>query len=44
MDRCPWPPRPASLPLLSDGLFAVLVTELDEGPVANGWPDQTWLL
>ena len=35
---------PASLPLLSDELFAVLETELDKGPVAHGWPDQTWTL
>jgi transposase len=35
---------PASLPLLSDELFTVLETELDKGPVAHGWPDQTWTL
>ncbi|SNS67133.1 Transposase [Actinacidiphila glaucinigra] len=35
---------PASLPLLSDALFTVLETELDKGPVAHGWPDQTWTL
>jgi len=35
---------PASLPLLSDELFAVLEAELDKGPVAHGWPDQTWTL
>ncbi|MFC4592516.1 helix-turn-helix domain-containing protein [Sphaerisporangium corydalis] len=35
---------PASLPLLSDELFAVLETELDKGPVVHGWPDQTWTL
>ncbi|MFI8187195.1 winged helix-turn-helix domain-containing protein [Actinacidiphila glaucinigra] len=35
---------PASLPLLRDELFAVLETELDMGPVAHGWPDQTWTL
>jgi transposase len=34
----------ASLPLLSDGLFAVLERELAKGPVAHGWPDQTWTL
>lgn len=33
---------PASLPLLSDELFAVLEQELTKGPVAHGWPDQTW--
>lgn len=35
---------PASLPLLSDALFAVLEQELARGPVAHGWPDQTWTL
>jgi transposase len=35
---------PPSLPLLSDGLFAVLELELVKGPVAHGWPDQTWTL
>ncbi|AEY85341.1 IS630 family transposase [Streptomyces hygroscopicus subsp. jinggangensis 5008] len=35
---------PASLPLLSDELFAVLEHELAKGPVAHGWPDQTWTL
>ncbi|WP_416529142.1 winged helix-turn-helix domain-containing protein [Streptomyces sp. HMX87] len=35
---------PASLPLLSDELFAVLERELAKGPVAHGWPDQTWTL
>jgi catechol 2,3-dioxygenase-like lactoylglutathione lyase family enzyme len=35
---------PASLPLLSDDLFAVLERELLKGPVAHGWPDQTWTL
>lgn len=35
---------PASLPLLSDDLFAVLEQELAKGPVAYGWPDQTWTL
>ncbi len=35
---------PASLPLLSDELFAVLEQELAKGPVAHGWPDQTWAL
>ncbi|MFJ9805454.1 hypothetical protein ACIRXG_28435 [Streptomyces wuyuanensis] len=33
---------PASLPLLSDELFAVLERELAKGPVAHDWPDQTW--
>ncbi|MFD7669291.1 winged helix-turn-helix domain-containing protein [Streptomyces sp. NPDC059788] len=35
---------PASLPVLSDELFAVLERELDMGPLAHGWPDQTWTL
>ncbi|WP_416485593.1 helix-turn-helix domain-containing protein [Streptomyces sp. CL12] len=35
---------PASLPLLSDELFAALERELARGPVAHGRPDQTWTL
>jgi hypothetical protein len=35
---------PAAPPLLSDELFAVLERELLMGPVAHGWPDQTWTL
>jgi len=35
---------PASLPRLSDELFAVLEAELDKGAVVHGWPDQTWTL
>jgi transposase len=35
---------PASLPLLSDELFAVLEQEPTRRPVAHGWPDQTWTL
>jgi hypothetical protein len=35
---------PASLPLLSDALFAVLEAELDKAPAAHGWPDQAWTL
>ncbi|MET4659726.1 transposase [Streptomyces sp. PvP037] len=35
---------PASLPLLSDELFAVLERELAKEPMAHGWPDQTWTL
>ncbi len=35
---------PASLPILSDELFVVLEAELLKGPVAHGWPDQTWTL
>ncbi|MEU3862558.1 winged helix-turn-helix domain-containing protein [Streptomyces sp. NPDC028722] len=35
---------PASSPLLSDELFTVLEQELAKGPVAHGWPDQTWTL
>lgn len=33
---------PASLPLLSHELFAVLEQEVAKGPVVHGWPDQTW--
>ncbi|MFH8406689.1 winged helix-turn-helix domain-containing protein [Streptomyces sp. NPDC018019] len=33
---------PASRPGLSETLFAVLEEELAKGPVAHGWPDQTW--
>lgn len=32
------------MPFLSDELFAVLERELFKGPVAHGWPDQTWTL
>ncbi|GGW87556.1 hypothetical protein GCM10010320_81260 [Streptomyces caelestis] len=32
------------MPLLSDELFTVLEQELAKGPVAHGWPDQTWTL
>lgn len=35
---------PVSRPILSDELFAVFEQELDKGPVAHGWPDQTWTL
>jgi transposase len=35
---------PVSSPKLSDALFAVLEKELDKGPVAHGWQDQTWTL
>ncbi|MEU8952447.1 winged helix-turn-helix domain-containing protein [Streptomyces sp. NPDC048489] len=35
---------PASLPLLSDELLAVLDRELAKGAVAHGWPDQAWTL
>ncbi|MFD5703814.1 winged helix-turn-helix domain-containing protein [Streptomyces lasiicapitis] len=31
-------------PRLSEALFTVLEQELDKGPVAHGWPDQTWTL
>ncbi|WP_425443455.1 IS630 family transposase [Streptomyces monashensis] len=34
----------ASGPKLSEALFAVLEQELARGPVAHGWPDQTWTL
>ncbi|WP_438828273.1 IS630 family transposase [Streptomyces mirabilis] len=35
---------PASRPRLSTALFEVLEQELAKGPVAHGWPDQTWTL
>jgi transposase len=35
---------PTSRPKLSQALFAVLEQELAKGPVAHGWPDQTWTL
>ena len=35
---------PASRPKLSEALFEVLEQELAKGPVAHGWPDQTWTL
>ncbi|WP_411152135.1 helix-turn-helix domain-containing protein [Streptomyces sp. A30] len=35
---------PVSRPKLSDALFVVLERELARGPVAHGWPDQTWTL
>ncbi len=35
---------PVSLPKLSEALFTVLEQELAKGPVAHGWPDQTWTL
>ena len=34
----------ASRPKLSEALFEVLERELAKGPVAHGWPDQTWTL
>ena len=34
----------AARPKLSEDLFAVLEQELAKGPVAHGWPDQTWTL
>ncbi|MFE7033130.1 winged helix-turn-helix domain-containing protein [Streptomyces sp. NPDC057621] len=34
----------ASRPKLSEALFEVLEQELARGPVAHGWPDQTWTL
>ncbi|MFC8389360.1 winged helix-turn-helix domain-containing protein [Streptomyces sp. NPDC057238] len=42
--REPPPSLPLPLPLPSDELFAVLERELLKGPVAHGWPDQTWTL
>lgn len=35
---------PVSRPKLSEALFTVLGQELAKGPVAHGWPDQTWTL
>ncbi|MER6434433.1 hypothetical protein ABT272_43440 [Streptomyces sp900105245] len=35
---------PVSRPKLSGALFAVLEQDLQKGPVAQGWPDQTWTL
>ncbi|WP_324614794.1 winged helix-turn-helix domain-containing protein [Streptomyces albireticuli] len=35
---------PAARPKLSEALLAVLEQELAKGPVAHGWPDQTWTL
>ncbi len=34
----------AARPGLSEALFTVLEQELAKGPVAHGWPDQTWTL
>lgn len=35
---------PLSRPKFSEALFAVLEQWLAKGPVAHGWPDQTWTL
>ena len=35
---------PPNHPLLSAERFAVLEAELERGPVAHAWPDQTWTL
>ncbi|MEV5150292.1 winged helix-turn-helix domain-containing protein [Streptomyces sp. NPDC052727] len=35
---------PVSRPRLSEALFEVLEQEPAQGPVAHGWPDQTWTL
>nr|WP_307822172.1 winged helix-turn-helix domain-containing protein [Streptomyces flavofungini] len=35
---------PVSKPRLSEALFEVLDQEMVKGPVAHGWPDQTWTL
>ncbi|MFJ3763025.1 transposase [Streptomyces sp. NPDC090080] len=35
---------PVSRPKLSEALLAVLEQQLAKGPVAHGWPDQTWTL
>ncbi|MFK8849818.1 winged helix-turn-helix domain-containing protein [Streptomyces sp. Ac-502] len=34
----------AGRPRLSEALFRALEQELGKGPVAQGWPDQTWTL
>lgn len=34
----------AARPTLSEDLVAVLEAELSKGPVAHGWPNQTWTL
>nr|WP_112465886.1 winged helix-turn-helix domain-containing protein [Streptomyces triticisoli] len=34
----------AARPKLDEALFAVLEQELAKGPIAHGWPDQTWTL
>ncbi|MEU3462948.1 winged helix-turn-helix domain-containing protein [Streptomyces sp. NPDC006733] len=34
----------AARPKLSEAMFAVLEMELAKGPLAHGWPDQTWTL
>ncbi|ATZ22098.1 hypothetical protein SLAV_38550 [Streptomyces lavendulae subsp. lavendulae] len=31
-------------PKIGPEQFAVLEAELDKGPIAHGWPDQTWTL
>lgn len=35
---------PAARPKLSEALFVMLEQELARGPLAHGWPDQTWTL
>lgn len=35
---------PPNYPQLSEAQFAILEAELERGPVAHGWPDQTWTL
>ncbi|MFD7256683.1 winged helix-turn-helix domain-containing protein [Streptomyces sp. NPDC059874] len=35
---------PMCRPKISPSQFRTLEFELDEGPVAHGWPDQTWTL
>ncbi|MEU0187483.1 winged helix-turn-helix domain-containing protein [Streptomyces sp. NPDC006207] len=49
MAECLVSGRPSGPGLDGTGLaaapqIAVLETELDKGPVARGWPDQTWTL
>ncbi|MFG2712000.1 winged helix-turn-helix domain-containing protein [Streptomyces goshikiensis] len=35
---------PMCRPKIGPRQFALLEAELDKGPVAHGWPDQTWTL
>ncbi|WP_229356486.1 winged helix-turn-helix domain-containing protein [Streptomyces sp. UNOB3_S3] len=41
--KCPARGSPGR-PKLSEALFTVLEQELNNGPVAHGRPDQTWIL
>src|SRR5690348_14656198 len=35
---------PPNHPQLTDEQFSILEAELERGPAAHGWPDQTWTL